>query len=94
LSRNIRVEEDLIDQLFNSTEKKLARTLLLLAQYGKTGEPHKVVATISQETLAEMIGTTRSRVNLFMSKFKRLGFIHTNGGLHINNSLLTVVLHD
>jgi CRP/FNR family transcriptional regulator, cyclic AMP receptor protein len=94
LSRNIRVEEDLIDQLFNSTEKKLARTLLLLAQYGKTGEPHKVLATISQETLAEMIGTTRSRVNLFMSKFKRLGFIHTNGGLHINNSLLTVVLHD
>jgi CRP/FNR family cyclic AMP-dependent transcriptional regulator len=94
LSRNIRVEEDLIDQLFNSTEKKLARTLLLLAQYGKTGEPHKVLATISQETLAEMIGTTRSRVNLFMSKFKRLGFIHTSGGLHINNSLLTVVLHD
>ncbi len=94
LSRNIRVEEDLIDQLFNSTEKKLARTLLLLAQYGKTGEPHKVLATISQETLAEMIGTTRSRVNLFMSKFKRLGFIHTNGGLHINNSLLSVVLHD
>jgi CRP/FNR family transcriptional regulator, cyclic AMP receptor protein len=94
LSRNIRVEEDLIDQLFNSTEKKLARTLLLLAQYGKTGEPHKVLATISQETLAEMIGTTRSRVNLFMSKFKRLGFIHTDGGLHINNSLLTVVLHD
>jgi CRP/FNR family transcriptional regulator, cyclic AMP receptor protein len=94
LSRNIRVEEDLIDQLFNSTEKKLARTLLLLAQYGKTGEPHRVLATISQETLAEMIGTTRSRVNLFMNKFKRLGFIHTNGGLHINNSLLTVVLHD
>jgi CRP/FNR family transcriptional regulator, cyclic AMP receptor protein len=94
LSRNIRVEEDLIDQLFNSTEKKLARTLLLLAQYGKTGEPQKVLATISQETLAEMIGTTRSRVNLFMSKFKRLGFIHTNGGLHINNSLLSVVLHD
>ena|SRR5271163_1297410 len=94
LSRNIRVEEDLIDQLFNSTEKKLARTLLLLAQYGKTGEPQKVLANISQETLAGMIGTTRSRVNLFMSKFKRLGFIHTNGGLHINNSLLTVVLHD
>jgi len=94
LSRNIRVEEDLIDQLFNSTEKKLARALLLLAQYGKTGEPHKVLANVSQETLAEMIGTTRSRVNLFMSKFKRLGFIHTNGGLHINNSLLTVVLHD
>lgn len=94
LSRNIRVEEDLIDQLFNSTEKKLARTLLLLAQYGKTGEPHKVLASISQETLAEMIGTTRSRVNLFMSKFKRLGFIHTNGGLHINNSLLSVVLHE
>jgi CRP/FNR family transcriptional regulator, cyclic AMP receptor protein len=94
LSRNIRIEEDLIDQLFNSTEKRLARTLLLLARYGKTDEPHKVLATISQETLAGMIGTTRSRVNLFMNKFKRLGFVHTNGGLHIDKSLLSVVLHD
>jgi len=94
LSRNIRVEADLIDQLFNSTEKRLARTLLLLARYGKNDQPQKVLATISQETLAEMIGTTRSRVNLFMNKFKKLGFIHTNGGLHINNSLLSVVLHD
>ena len=94
LSRNIRVEEDLIDQLFNSTEKRLARTLLLLARYGKKDEPQKVLASISQETLAEMIGTTRSRVNLFMNKFKKLGFIHTNGGLHINSSLLSVVLHD
>src|ERR1700676_3541471 len=94
LSRNIRVEEDLIDQLFNSTEKRLARALLLLARYGKKDEPQKVLAKISQETLAEMIGTTRSRVNLFMNKFKKLGFIHTNGGLHINSSLLSVVLHD
>ena len=94
LSRNIRVEADLVDQLFNSTEKRLARTLLLLARYGKKDEPQKVLATISQETLAEMIGTTRSRVNLFMNKFKKLGFIDTNGGLHINNSLLSVVLHD
>jgi CRP/FNR family cyclic AMP-dependent transcriptional regulator len=94
LSRNIRVEQDLIDQLFNSTEKRLARTLLLLARYGKEDRPQKVVAPISQETLAEMIGTTRSRVNLFMNKFKKLGFIHTNGGLHINSSLLSVVLHD
>jgi CRP/FNR family transcriptional regulator, cyclic AMP receptor protein len=94
LARNIRVEEDLIDQLFNSTEKRLARTLLLLARYGKKDQPEKVLAKISQETLAEMIGTTRSRVNLFMNKFKKLGFIHTNGGLHINNSLLSVVLHD
>jgi CRP/FNR family transcriptional regulator, cyclic AMP receptor protein len=94
LSRNIRVEEDLIDQLFNSTEKRLARTLLLLARYGDNGQPHKVLPKISQETLAEMIGTTRSRVNLFMNKFKRLGFIQTNGGLHVHNSLLSVVLHD
>ena len=94
LSRNIRVEEDLVDQLFNSTEKRLARTLLLLARYGKKDEPQKVLAKISQETLAEMIGTTRSRVNLFMNKFKKLGFVHTNGGLHINPSLLSVVLHD
>ena len=94
LSRNIRVEEDLVDQLFNSTEKRLARTLLLLARYGKKEEPQKVLAKISQETLAEMIGTTRSRVNLFMNKFKKLGFIHNDGGLHINSSLLSVVLHE
>jgi CRP/FNR family cyclic AMP-dependent transcriptional regulator len=94
LSRNIRVEEDLVDQLFNSTEKRLARTLLLLAHYGKKDPPEKLIPKISQETLAEMIGTTRSRVNLFMSKFKKLGFIHNNGGLHINSSLLSVVLHD
>jgi CRP-like cAMP-binding protein len=94
LSRNIRVEADLIDQLFNSTEKRLARTLLLLARYGKAGQPQKVLAKISQETLAEMIGTSRSRVNMFMNKFKKLGFIHSNGGLHINSSLLSVVLHD
>ena len=94
LSRNIRVEEDLIDQLFNSTEKRLARTLLLLARYGKNNQPQTLIPKISQETLAEMIGTTRSRVNLFMNKFKKLGFIHNNGGLHINDSLLSVVLHD
>jgi CRP-like cAMP-binding protein len=94
LSRNIRVEEDLIDQLFNSTEKRLARTLLLLARCGKKDQPQRVLAKISQETLAEMIGTTRSRVNLFMNKFKKLGFIHNDGGLHINSSLLSVVLHD
>jgi CRP/FNR family cyclic AMP-dependent transcriptional regulator len=94
LSRNIRVEEDLIDQLFNSTEKRLARTLLLLASYGQKDQPEKLLPTISQETLAEMIGTTRTRVNLFMNKFKKLGFIHTKGGLHINSSLLSVVLHD
>ncbi len=94
LSRNIRVEEDLVDQLFNSTEKRLARTLLLLARYGKENEPQKVVPKVSQEVLAEMIGTTRSRVNLFMNKFKKLGFIRYNGGLHIDSSLLSVVLHD
>ncbi len=94
LSRNIRVEEDLVDQLFNSTEKRLARTLLLLARYGKENQPQKVVPKVSQEILAEMIGTTRSRVNLFMNKFKKLGFIRYNGGLHINSSLLSVVLHD
>ena len=94
LSRNIRIEEDLIDQLFISTEKRLARTLLLLARYGKQDQPQRVVPKISQETLAEMIGTTRSRVNLFMNKFKKLGFIHNDGGLHINSSLLSVVLHD
>src|SRR5579872_6168880 len=85
LSRNIRVEQDLIDQLFNSTEKRLARTLLLLAHYGKKDRSEKLVPRVSQETLAEMIGTTRSRVNLFMNKFKKLGFLHNKGGLHINN---------
>jgi CRP-like cAMP-binding protein len=95
LSRNIRVEADLVDQLFNSTEKRLARTLLLLARYGKEGQPQAVVSKISQETLAEMIGTTRSRVNLFMNKFKKLGFVHNEGGqLHIDSSLLNIVLHE
>jgi CRP-like cAMP-binding protein len=94
LSRNIRIEEDLVDQLFNSTEKRLARTLLLLARYGKEDQPQSVLPKISQETLAETIGTTRSRVNLFMNKFKKLGFIKYNGGLQINSSLLSVVLHE
>jgi CRP/FNR family transcriptional regulator, cyclic AMP receptor protein len=94
LARNIRVEQDLIDQLFNSSEKRLARTLLLLAQYGQQDQPQKVVAKISQETLAEIIGTTRSRVNFFMNKFKKLGFIRYNGGLHVDASLLSVVLHE
>jgi len=96
LSRNIRIEEDLLDQLFNSSEKRLARTLLLLARYGKLDKPARVVPKISQETLAEMVGTTRSRVNYFLNKFKRLGFIEYNGEipLKINSSLLTVVLHD
>jgi CRP-like cAMP-binding protein len=94
LRRNVRIEEDLIDQLFNSSEKRLARTLLLLARYGKEDRPHTVLPKIPQETLAEMIGTTRSRVNFFMNKFKRMGFIKYNGGLQINASLLSVVLHD
>jgi CRP/FNR family cyclic AMP-dependent transcriptional regulator len=94
LSRNIRIEEDLVDQLFNSSEKRLARTLLLLARYGKENQPEKVIAKISQETLAEMIGTTRSRVNFFMNKFRKLGFIKYNGGLHVDSSLLSVVLHE
>jgi CRP/FNR family transcriptional regulator, cyclic AMP receptor protein len=94
LSRNIRIEEDLIDQLFNSSEKRLARTLLLLARYGKQDQPQKIVPKVSQEMLAEMIGTTRSRVNFFMNKFRKLGFVRYNGGLHINSSLLSVVLHD
>jgi CRP/FNR family transcriptional regulator, cyclic AMP receptor protein len=93
LSRNIRVEADLVDQLFNSTEKRLARTLLL-ARYGKENQPDKVLPKVSQELLAEMIGTTRSRVNLFMNKFKKLGFIKYDGGLHIDSSLLSIVLHD
>ena len=94
LARNIRIEEDLIDQLFNSSEKRLARTLLLLARYGKDDKPHAVLPKVSQETLAEMIGTTRSRVNFFMNKFRKLGFIKYNGGLQINTSLLSVVLHE
>jgi CRP-like cAMP-binding protein len=94
LERNIRIEEDLIDQLFNSSEKRLARTLLLLARYGKKDKPQWVLPKISQETLAEMIGTTRSRVNFFMKKFEKLGFIGYEGGLQVNDSLLSVVLHD
>jgi hypothetical protein len=94
LTRNIRIEEDLVDHLFNSTEKRLARSLLLLARYGKQEHPRSVLPRISQETLAEMIGTSRTRVNLFMNKFKKLGFIKYNGGLQVNNSLLSVVLHD
>jgi len=94
LARNTRVEEDLIDQLFNSSEKRLARTLLLLARYGAQGEPQKVIPKVSQETLAEMIGTTRSRVNFFMNKFRKLGFIQYNGEIHVNKSLLSVVLRD
>jgi CRP/FNR family cyclic AMP-dependent transcriptional regulator len=94
LARNIRIEEDLIDQLFNSSEKRLARTLLLLARYGKEDQPHGVLPKMSQEMLAEMIGTTRSRVNFFMNKFRKLGFIEYNGGLQINTSLLSVVLHE
>ena len=94
LERNIRIEADLIDQLFNSSEKRLARTLLLLARYGKKDKPQWVLPKVSQETLAEMIGTTRSRVNFFMNKFKKLGFIKYNGELHVNESLLSVVLHE
>jgi CRP/FNR family transcriptional regulator, cyclic AMP receptor protein len=95
LSRNSRIEEDLIDQLFNSCEKRLARTLLLLARYGGTDSPQKTpLAKISQETLAQMIGTTRSRVNFFMNKFKKAGYISTTGGLKVNSSLISVVLHD
>ena len=94
LARNIRIEEDLVDQLFNSSEKRLARTLLLLARYGKEDQPHGVLHKVSQETLAEMIGTTRPRVNFFMNKFRKLGFIKYNGGLQINTSLLSVVLHE
>ena len=94
LTRNIRIEEDLIDQLFNSSEKRLARTLLLLARYGEPEATHRALPKVSQETLAEMIGTTRSRVNFFMNRFRKLGFIEYNGGLKINNSLLSVVLRD
>jgi CRP/FNR family transcriptional regulator, cyclic AMP receptor protein len=95
LARNIRIEEDLVDQLFNSSEKRLARTLLLMARYGKEDTtPQHVLHNLSQETLAEMVGTTRSRVNYFMNKFRDLGFIEYNGGLKVNSSLLSVVLHD
>ena len=94
LSRNIRIEEDLVDQLFNSREKRQARTLLLLARYGKGETPQRTLPKLSQETLAEMVGTTRSRVNFFMNKFRKLGFIEYNGGLRINSSLLSIVLHD
>jgi CRP/FNR family transcriptional regulator, cyclic AMP receptor protein len=94
LKRNVRIEADLVDQLFNSIEKRLARALLLLARYGKEGQPEPIVGKISQETLAELVGTTRSRVNVFMNKFRDLGFIHYNGGLQVHSSLLNVVLHD
>jgi CRP-like cAMP-binding protein len=94
LARTVRVEEDLVDQLFNSSEKRLARTLLLLANFGKEGRPEPIIAKISQEMLAEMIGTTRSRVSFFMNKFRKLGFITYNGHLEIHSSLLSVVLHD
>jgi CRP-like cAMP-binding protein len=94
LARNIRIEEDLVDQLFNSSEKRLARTLLLLARYGKDETAQRTLPKLSQETLAEMVGTTRSRVNFFMNKFRKLGFIEYNGGLKINSSLLSIVLHD
>ena len=94
LSRNIRIEEDLVDQLFNSSEKRLARVLLLLANFGKEGAPQAVVPRISQDTLAEIVGTTRSRVSFFMNRFRTLGFIDYNGGLEVHSSLLNVVLHD
>ena len=94
LARNIRYEEDLVDQLFNSSEKRLARVLLLLVHFRKEGVPETVVPKISQETLAEMVGTTRSRVSFFMNRFRKLGFIHYNGGLQVHSSLLNVVLHD
>jgi len=94
LERNIRIEEDLVDQLFNSSEKRLARALLLLARYGKDNTPLSVLPKLSQETLAEMVGTTRSRVNFFMNKFRKLGFVEYNGTLKINHSLLSIVLHD
>jgi CRP/FNR family cyclic AMP-dependent transcriptional regulator len=94
LNQNIRREEDLVDQLFNSSEKRLARVLLLLAHIGKEGTPETIIPQISQETLAEMVGTTRPRVNFFMNKFKKLGFIDYNGGLQVRSSLLNVILHD
>ena len=94
LTRNIRYEEDLVDQLFNSSEKRLARILLLLAHFGKDGKPEVTIPKISQETLAEMVGTTRSRVNFFMNRFRKLGFVRYNGGLEVHSSLLNIVLHD
>jgi CRP/FNR family cyclic AMP-dependent transcriptional regulator len=94
LARNIRYEEDLVDQLFNSSEKRLARILLLLARFGKEGKPEVAIPKISQETLAEMVGTTRGRVNFFMNRFRKLGFVRYNGGLEVHSSLLSVVLHD
>jgi len=94
LTRNIRVEEDLVDQLFNSSEKRLARVLLLLANFGKEGKPEPVIPKISQETLAEIVGTTRSRISFFMNKFRKMGFIEYNGSLEVHSSLLNVVLHD
>jgi len=94
LKRNVRIEEDLVDQLFNSSEKRLARALLLVARYGDNEKPQKIVAQISQATLAEMVGTTRSRVSYFMNKFRKLGFIKYNGGIHVHDSLLRVILRD
>jgi CRP-like cAMP-binding protein len=94
LSRIIRIEEDLVDQLFNSSEKRLARVLLLLANFGKEGPPEPVVAKVSQETLAGIVGTTRSRISYFMNRFRRLGFIHYNGGLEVHSSLLNVILRE
>ncbi|MET0710174.1 MAG: helix-turn-helix domain-containing protein [Tardiphaga sp.] len=94
LARKARVEEDLVDQLFNSSEKRLARVLLLMANFGKEGKPEPVIAKVSQETLAQIVGTTRSQVNTFMNKFRQLGFIKYNGDLEVHNSLLNVVLHD
>jgi CRP-like cAMP-binding protein len=94
LARNIRIQEDLVDQLFNSSEKRLARILLLMAHFGKEGKRETVIPKISQETLAEMIGTTRSRVSFFMNRFRKLGFLHDDGGLHVHSSLLNIVLHD
>jgi CRP/FNR family transcriptional regulator, cyclic AMP receptor protein len=94
IGRHNRTQADLVDQLFNSSEKRLARALLILARFGKEDSPETIVPNVSQETLAEMVGTTRSRVNFFMNKFRKLGFIHYNGGLKVHSSLLTVVLHE
>ena len=94
LSRNIRIQEDLVDQLFNSSEKRLARVLLLMAHFGKEGKTDAIIPKISQAMLAEMIGTTRSRVSFFMNKFRKLGFVYYNGGMHVHSSLLNIVLHD
>ena len=94
LARNIRIQEDLVDQLFNSSEKRLARVLLLMAHFGKEGKPEAIIPKVSQEVLAEMIGTTRSRVSFFMNKFRKLGFLDYNGGVHVHSSLLNIVLHD